>query len=123
MTNIERPPGKTTIAPGVLVTVVKLAALQVNGVSRLAPVPTGVNTIFSRGREDGVEINVQDNGQVVADVHLVLTDKVNIREVSKNVQQEVALAISKLVGMDVGAINIHIEDVDYRPIEPPTPNG
>lgn len=118
MTISERPPGKTTIAPGVLVTIVKLAALQVEGVSRLAPGPSGVNTLFSRGRDEGVVLEVDDQGQVSADVHLVLTDRVNIREVSRNVQKEVALAIRKLVGMDVKAINIHIEDVDFQVDQP-----
>lgn len=113
MTATERPPGKTTIAPGVLVTIVKLAALQVEGVSRLAPGPSGVNTLFSRSREEGVAIEVNEQRQVTADVHLVLMDGVNIREISKRVQQEIALAVRKLVGMDVLAINVHIEDVDY----------
>lgn len=118
MSITERPPGKTTIAPGVLVTIVKLASLQVEGVSRLVPSPSGVNTLFNRSRDEGVEIEVDEEGQVFADVHLVMTDKVNIREVSKKVQQDVALAISKLVGMDVGGVNIHIENVDYQLDEP-----
>ena len=34
--------GKTTIAPEVLIDITRLAALSVNGVNRLAPVPGGV---------------------------------------------------------------------------------
>jgi uncharacterized alkaline shock family protein YloU len=114
MTTTERPPGKTTIAPGVLVTIVKLAALQVEGVSRLAPGPSGVNNLFSRGRDEGVIIEVNEQGEVTADVHLVLTDRINVREVSRNIQEEVALAIRKLVGMEVKAVNIHIDDIDFQ---------
>jgi uncharacterized alkaline shock family protein YloU len=36
-----------------------------------------------------------------------------MREVSRNVQSQVARAISDMVGMQVGRVNIHIEDVDY----------
>lgn len=114
MAKTERPPGKTTIAPGVLVTIIRLTALQVEGVSRLAQVPSGVNTLFSRNRDDGVEITVKDDGSVYADLHLVLTDKANIRETSRKVQTEVSEAISKMVGMEVGSINIHIEDIDFQ---------
>jgi uncharacterized alkaline shock family protein YloU len=114
MTTSERPPGKTTIAPGVLSTIIRLTALQVDGVSRLAQVPSSVNTLFSRSREDGVEISVKDDGAVYADLHLVLTDKANIRQTSKEVQEKVSLAISKMVGMEVGSINVHIEDIDYQ---------
>jgi len=114
MTTSERPPGKTTIAPGVLSTIIRLAALQVEGVSCLAQVPSSVNTLFSRSRDDGVEITVEDDGAVYADLHLILSDRANIRETSKKVQEEVSLAISKMVGMEVGSINIHIEDIDYQ---------
>jgi uncharacterized alkaline shock family protein YloU len=114
MATTERPPGKTTIAPGVLATIVRLTALQVEGVSRLAQVPSGVNTLFSRNREDGVEITVEENGSVYADIYLILKDKTNIRDTSVKVQDEVSEAISKMVGMEVGTINVHIEDIDYR---------
>jgi uncharacterized alkaline shock family protein YloU len=113
MATTERPPGKTTIAPGVLSTIIRLTALEVEGVSRLAQVPSSVNTIFSRNREDGVQISVEEDGRVYADIHLILTDKTNIRETSKKVQDEVSMAISKMVGMEVGTINVHIEDIDY----------
>ncbi len=114
MTTSERPPGKTTIAPGVLSTIIQLSALQVEGVSRLAQVPSSVNTLFSRSRDDGVEITVEDDGAVYADLHLILTDKANIRDTSKKVQEVVSQAISKMVGMEVGSINVHIEDIDYQ---------
>lgn len=114
MATSERPPGKTTIAPGVLSTIIRLTALQVEGVSRLAQIPSSVNTLFSRSREDGVEITVEDDGSVYADLYLILKDKAHIRDTSKKVQEEVSLAISKMVGMEVGSINVHIEDIDYQ---------
>jgi uncharacterized alkaline shock family protein YloU len=114
METTERPPGKTTIAPGVLATIVKLTALQVEGVSRLAQTPSSVNTLFSRNREDGIEITVEEDGSVYADLFLVLDDKANIRETSIQVQDEVSEAISKMVGLVVGTINVHIEDIDYQ---------
>ena len=39
---------------------------------------------------------------------------VNIREVSRNVQGQVARALQEMVGMDIGEIEIHIEDIDYE---------
>ena len=114
MATSERPPGKTTIAPGVLSTIIRLTALQVEGVSRLAQVPSSVNTLFNRSREDGVDITVEEDGSVYADLHLILKDKVNIRDTSKEVQEQVTQAISKMVGMEVGSINVHIEDIDYQ---------
>lgn len=109
----ENPQGKTTVSPDVLTTIARLAALSVSGVSRLAPISGGVNRLFKRGAGDGVRIETEDN-MVYADLHLVLMDNVNIREVSRNVQQNVARSIQEMVGMDVGYVNIHIEDIDYK---------
>jgi uncharacterized alkaline shock family protein YloU len=109
----EDTQGRTTVSPDVLTTIARLAALDVPGVSRLAPVSGGVNRFFKRGANDGVRIETEDN-TVYADLHLVLQQDVNVREVSRNVQHQVARAIQEMVGMDIGEINIHIEDIDYK---------
>lgn len=109
----ENKTGKTTVAPDVLVTIAKMSALSVPGVSRMANVSGGVNRLFRRGVHDGVRIEVEDN-VVVASLYLVLKEDVNIREVSRNVQKQVARAIQEMIGMEVGSIDIHIEDIDYE---------
>ena len=109
-------PGKTTVAPDVLVTIARLSALSVSGVSSMAQVTGGVNRLFKRGTNDGVRIEVEDN-TIVASLYLILKKDVNIREVSRNVQQQVARALQEMVGMDVGDIEIHIEDIDYEETE------
>jgi uncharacterized alkaline shock family protein YloU len=105
-------PGKTTLTPDVLITIVRMSALEVEGVSRMAPVKArGVSGLLKHG-SDGVVIEVEDN-YLVADLHLVLEDGVNIREVSRTIQQRVARAISEMTGMEAVRINIHIEDINY----------
>jgi uncharacterized alkaline shock family protein YloU len=116
MTDHTRPPGKTTVAPEVLTSIARMAALSVPGVRGLAPVPGGVNRIFRRGADDGVRIILHEN-VVFADIYLLVKEDVNIREVGRNVQQQVARAIQEMVGMDVGQIEIHIENIDYEGTE------
>jgi uncharacterized alkaline shock family protein YloU len=111
MTTEPRSPGKTTIDPGVLHTIARLTALRVEGVSRLSPVSGGVNRLTRRGQE-GVRIEVEDS-RVDVDVHIILHASTNVREVSRTIQQNIARAISEMVGMEVGRIGIHIEDIDY----------
>jgi uncharacterized alkaline shock family protein YloU len=108
-----RSAGKTTLTPDVLLTIARMAALEVEGVKCMAPVKGGVNSLFSRGY-DGVRIVVEDSNAFV-DLYLVLNSDVNIREVSRIVQQKVGRAISEMTGMEVGHVNIHIEDIDYEP--------
>ena len=105
-------PGRTTVSPEVLTTIAKHAATSVAGVSRMAGVSGGVNRLFRRGPSDGIRIQAEDNMAFV-DLFLVIKRDVNLREVSRNVQQHVARAIQEMVGMDIGRIDIHLEDIDY----------
>lgn len=108
----EQSVGKTSVAPEVLLTIARLTALKVSGVSRMANLPPGVSRLFQRGSGDGVCVELKDNTATI-DLFVVLKQDVNIREVGRNVQHEVARAISEMVGILVGRINVHVEDIDY----------
>ena len=113
MAEETRSPGKTTIAPEVLLTISNLTALGVEGVSRMSARPGGVNRLVRRGQlHNGVQIEITGN-KVDAQLYVVIEKNLNIREISRTIQKEVARAISEMVGMQVGEINIHIEDIDY----------
>lgn len=112
LTQETRPPGKTTIAPDVLLTIARLTTLGIRGVSQMASAPGGVNWIPKRGHAEGIRIEIE-NDRVYADIHVILENGVNVRDVSRNIQSEVTRAISEMVGMDVGRVNIHIENIQY----------
>ncbi len=111
-TNTSLSAGKTTIAPEVLITIARLTTLEVSGVSRMSKVQSGVNRLFNRKYGEGVRIDIKDD-IVSADLYIILKNDVNIRDVSRNVQYDVSRAISDMVGMQVGRINVHIEDIDF----------
>lgn len=117
MSESTHPPGKTTIAPEVLVTIVRLTTLSVPGVRRLATIPSEVERFFNRGMSEGIKVTVE-NGVVFTDIYVILDKDVNVREVSRSIQTQVSRAISEMIGMDVGKVNIHIEDIDYTPQNP-----
>ena len=118
MSDTTRPPGQTTIAPSVLLTIARLTTLDVEGVSRMCQIPGGVNRIFApgalsqRSSGEGVRIRIEDD-RAYADLHVILEHDVNVRDVSRKIQNDVARAVSEMVGMEVGRVNVHIEDIDY----------
>ena len=112
MTNDYPSVGKTTLTPDVLLTIARMAALEVEGVRRMAPVRGGFNRLVGRSN-DGVRMTIEDNNAFV-DLYLILDESVNIREISRTVQQTVARAIVEMTGLEVGHVNIHIEDIDYK---------
>jgi uncharacterized alkaline shock family protein YloU len=104
--------GKTTIAPDVLLTIARLTTMDVPGVNRMGSIPPSGNRLFNRGAGNGVRIGV-DGDTVSADLYVILNGGVNIRDVSRKIQSNVARAISEMVGMHIGRVNVHIENIDY----------
>ena len=104
--------GRTTIDPGVLIKIAKLTALGVPGVNKMAYGPHHMESLIRKNYSDGVHIDVENN-TVYADLYLVLNNDVDLYETSKTIQEKVSRAITEMVGMDVGKINIHIEDINY----------
>ncbi len=107
------PQDTITIAPSVLITIAKHAATEVEGVAQMGNIPVDVGRLL-RGHPmgSGVVLDIEDNN-VTIDLYLIVKPGVNMREVSREVQRNVKRAVQELVGMDVKAVNIHIEDVDY----------
>jgi uncharacterized alkaline shock family protein YloU len=113
MSDYIQTPGKTTIAPGVLLTMTRLSTLGVAGVSRMGNAPRSVGVLRKDiQQDDGIILRLADD-TVYVDLYVIMKGGVNIREVSHMVQGEVARTISELVGMNVGGVNVHIEDIDY----------
>jgi len=102
--------GKTTIAHEVLLTIARLSALGTAGVARTSPLPAGADRIFKRGIDDGVRVEVRGQA-VLVDLYLVLLPGYNLRDVGRAVQAAVRRAIEEMVGMDVLAVNVHVEDI------------
>lgn len=108
----EQPIGKTTISPEVLVSITLLATLSVDGVSQMTAGPRDVNTLFKKGLSQGVGLLVEDN-VVFTDIYVILKKDVKVIDVCHQIQNQVARSISEMVGMEVGRVNVHVEDINY----------
>jgi len=104
--------GKTTLTPNVVLTIARMAALQVDGVMGMASIKPGLPKLKSKSKE-GVNLVLEDD-IVFLDLYLIIDGDFNIRDVSRNVQQQVARSISEMTGLEVGLINVHIEDIQYE---------
>jgi len=115
MSDYNRPPGKTTVSPGVLMTIARMAAMGVTGVKAVG------NPVGSRDRRrgripGGVRLATHDD-VISGDMYLVVKAGVNVREVCRDVQQQVARALQEMAGMNVARLDVHVEDIDYEGTE------
>lgn len=113
MENYPEKFGKTTIDVSVLTNIAKLTSLSIPGVSKMSTGPHSVNSLIKKNYFDGVMIEVENN-TVYIDLYLVLKASSALMKTSRSVQQKVSRAITEMVGMEIGHVNVHIEDVDYQ---------
>jgi uncharacterized alkaline shock family protein YloU len=102
----EESQGTITIATTVLNTIARLTALSVPGVARMG------NSGQLLPTNPGTNIKVA-NGKVKADIFVVVRSDANFYETGQKIQQEVTRSINEIVGMEVQAINVYIQDVEY----------
>lgn len=104
--------GKITVAPEVLLDIVRQAVLYTEGVVGMASIPPRVDRIFRKlVTADGIELEIKESS-ITIDLYLVVqpTDMLTL---SHRVQKEVIRSLDKMVGLYVDAVNIHIEDVAH----------
>jgi len=106
--------GIVTIAPDVLVSIARLTTLATPGVARLSA--TGMRALLGSKGSGGVRVTVEDN-QVAVEVRIVVEQGTNMLQLSQGLQARVARAIQDMVGMNVVAVNVYIEDVEFPPSE------
>jgi uncharacterized alkaline shock family protein YloU len=113
MVTPRHPNDTVTLAPGVLLTIARLATLDVPGVVRMGSTPGGVDRLLRRvPSANGVQIAVDDD-TVTAHLYVVAQASANMREMSVQIQRSVERSIRDLLGMKVESVNVHIEDVAF----------
>lgn len=106
--------GVVTVAPEVLLDVVRLTALATPGVARLSDDhPNGFSRLFNGKSAKGIRLEIQDS-TVSIDLFLVAEPDAQMLTLGQALQRAITQAIQEVVGMPVKEINIHIEDVADR---------
>lgn len=119
MVTPRHPNDTVTIAPGVLLAIVRLATLDVPGVERMGNTPGGVDRLFRRiPAANGVQIAI-DEGTVTVHLYVVADASVNLHEMSVQIQKSVARSIREILGMKVESVNVHVEDVAFSQLPEP----
>jgi uncharacterized alkaline shock family protein YloU len=109
--------GKVTVAPSVLTSIVRLTALEQEGVHKLAPVPRPMRGLLTGSRADeGILLGLGDEG-VSVELHVVADSNTNMLKLGDTLQAEVTRAIEEMVGLRVKSVDVYIDDVFLPPAQ------
>ena len=118
------PPGlgRVMIAPLVLTQIIERTNPGVPGVAGICAAHPRFDRLRGRAARagqagetlGGVRLSVEAN-TVSADVAIVAHADANILALGRRIQREVGEAIRQMVGMEVGEINVYVDDVRTAP--------
>ncbi|MBE7075789.1 MAG: Asp23/Gls24 family envelope stress response protein [Clostridiales bacterium] len=110
--NNEANNGKITLDRKILVSIINLAAKEINGVESVSNTERPwYKKLFSR-YDDGVEIKFEKNGALTIDVYLNLFVGFSVPDVAYRVQENIRNSLSTMVALKPLKINIHVLNVE-----------
>lgn len=110
--NNEVKLGNIRIADGVVASIAGIAAIEVDGVSKL----TGniskelVSKLGKKNLANGVKVEIVE-GVVVADISVEIKYGSAIKKVSEEIQVKVKQAIETMTGLSVGVVNVVVSGI------------
>lgn len=108
----ENKIGKISIADGVVAVIAGIAAIEVEGVSKLAGNISRdiVSKLGKKNLSNSVKIEISE-GKVIADLSLELEYGNSIKKVSEAVQVKVKQAIENMTGLTVKVVNVVVSGI------------
>lgn len=110
--NNEAKIGNISIADGVVASIAGIAAIEVEGVSKL----TGniskelVSKLGKKNLANGVKVEIVD-GVVAADISVEIMYGAAIKKVSEEIQVKVKQAVENMTGLTVGVVNVVVSGI------------
>ena len=106
-----------TIAPGVVETIISLAARDVEGVASIGPATTsGIMDLIGGGRPStqGIEVTTDENDELHVSIRMDVKSGNVLPDLAANVRRAVVDAIATQVGVKVAAVDIYIDGIQFE---------
>ena len=113
--DLRGPLGVTRVANEVVAWIAVLTALQVEGVHAMYQAAgQSLERILRRSAAHrGARVELRDEGTLDIDLWVVVLSGHSVPKVGAEVQQRVADAVERMLGLDVGTINVHVSEVVF----------
>lgn len=104
------------IAPGVVETIVSLAARDVAGVASVGdPATNGILTLIGgKPSTQGVEVDADENNELHVSIRIYVNSGQVLPDVAANVRQAIADGVSTQVGAKVGSVDVYIDGILFE---------
>ncbi len=104
--------GKITLDRKILVSIINLAAKEINGVQSVTNSSRPWFKKLFNKYDDGVEIKFEKNGALTVDVYINVYIGVSVPDIAYRVQENIRNSLATMVALKPLKINIHVLQVE-----------
>lgn len=103
------------LAPGVVETIVSIAANEVDGVASVGPsTASGLRSVFaSKPSTQGIDIAVDEDDKLQISVRIDAYYGYVLPDLAANLRQAVSDAVASQVGIPVGSVDVYIDGMQF----------
>ena len=103
------------LAPGVVETIVSIAANEVEGVACIGPSTTsGLRSVFgSKPTTQGIEITVGEDDKLQISIRVDVSYGSVLPDLAASIRQDISDAVTSQVGIPVGAVDVYIDGMQF----------
>jgi uncharacterized alkaline shock family protein YloU len=115
--------GSIKLHEGVISSVVKNAALSVDGVIKLAVASSLTDSIaymigHKKSSDGAIEIEILEDENVIVKIKVVVVYGENIPRIALDIQMTIIEKVKAITGMDVGSVDVIIQGIEELVSEP-----
>ena len=104
--------GKITLDRKILVSIINLAAKEINGVENVTnSARPWIKRVFKK-YDDGVEIKFEKNGALTIDVYISIYVGFSVPDIAYRVQENIRNSLATMVALKPQKINIHVINIE-----------
>ena len=106
--------GTINISEEVISVVAAQAASDIEGIAGMTQgLAGGLTELFGKKNlSKGVKVLVEEKA-VIIDMYIIAVYGVNIQDAAWKIQQKVKAEVESMTGLDVSAVNVHVEGVSF----------
>ncbi len=107
----DEPLGVVDISTSAIATITNQAVNQCYGVVGMSQknLINGIASFLSSDNRRGINVNMDENGQINIDVYVVVEYGVRIRTVAQSIQNTVKFHVEKTMGLPIHEVNVFIQ--------------
>jgi uncharacterized alkaline shock family protein YloU len=115
----KKPKGRIEVSPTAIASIANRAVLSCYGVVGTAAkdLASGIANILSRDSKRGIEVHIQQDGQIIIDVYVIIEYGTRIAAVARSVMNVVKFSVERALGMPVAEVNVHVEGLRVSDID------